>query len=125
MRFILHPLILSCISGLLLGLSWYPETFYFIFIGLVPLLYAYGLPTEHANLKGFSSWIFNYLGFLIWNVVSTWWVAYASFAGALMAFILNSLFMTLVFRYSMQGLKRNSKSFQGLGLLIFWSGWEY
>ena len=42
-----------------------------------------------------------------------------------MAFILNSLFMTLVFRYSMQGLKRNSKSFQGLGLLIFWSGWEY
>ena len=62
-------------------------------IGFVPLLM---LEDRIARgEKGKLFWL-SFLAFLIWNVVTTWWVWNATPAATL-AWILNALFMTIVF----------------------------
>lgn len=64
-----------------------------IFIGFVPLLLVEGRVAQGE--KGRVFWL-SFLTFLIWNVATTWWVWNATPAATL-AWILNALFMAIVF----------------------------
>lgn len=86
------------LSSLLLVIS-FPFTGSFtplVFIGFVPLLL---LRKHHleAEQKTWKLGLWNYLSFLLWNLGTTWWVANASIDGAIFAFTINALLMTLVF----------------------------
>lgn len=119
-------LFLSLLSGILLSLAWYWHLTIFIFFGFVPLLviedriYASGFLKPNISLLGYA-----YIAFLAWNLLVTWWVVYASFGGACMAYIFNSLFMALVFLlYST--VKKLTGPFASPFLLIpFWLAWEH
>ena len=63
------------------------------FIGLVPLLLLEGRIANGE--KGKLFWL-TFLCFFIWNTATTWWVWNATPA-AILAWILNALFMTIVF----------------------------
>ena len=63
------------------------------FIGLVPLLLLEDRIAQGE--KGCLFWL-SFLAFLVWNVATTWWVWNASPA-AVAAWVLNALFMTIVF----------------------------
>lgn len=67
-----------------------------VFIGLIPLLL---LRAEllQQNKKPIVLSFWSYLTFLFWNIGSTWWVANASMSGAILAFTVNALLMTIVF----------------------------
>ena len=96
----LQLIFLSLLSGLLLGCSWYFNLSFFIFVGFVPLLFIEDYFSSNKSLIKRSSlklWALSYLSFLTWNLIVTWWVVNASFGGALMAFIANSLLMSWVF----------------------------
>ena len=84
-------------SGLLLAFAW-PEIgwSYLIFCAWIPLL----LIAEHflGNTNGKSALyvlLLSYFSFIIWNVGATWWIVNASFEGAILAFLANSLLMAV------------------------------
>lgn len=118
--------LLSVVSGLLLVLSFpYTGSLYFLsFVALVPLLIV-----EHAiykaRLKSGKVFLHAFITFLIYNVGTTWWIWYSTSIGAMMAFVANSLLMTLVF-YFYHLTKRNLSRNRGfVCLFIYWIGFEY
>ena len=90
----IRNLFLALISGGLLTAAWPTWGIApLIFIGFVPLLLLEGriAQGEKGRLFGLS-----FLTFLVWNTATTWWVWNATPAATL-AWILNALFMAIVF----------------------------
>lgn len=87
-------IILALLTGGLLSAAWPTWGIApLIFIGLVPLLLVEDRIAQGGNGKLF--WL-SFLAFLIWNVITTWWVWNATPA-AIAAWVLNALFMSIVF----------------------------
>lgn len=119
-----HYLWLSVISGILLSLSFTSLGFLLIFIAFVPLF----LVVHRffiGQLKGMS-FIFSVLiTFLIWNMLSTWWIALASPGGALMAITTNALLMCMVFVLPFMMQKKISSHLNVWWLIPFWLSFEF
>lgn len=118
---------LALASGLLLGASWFPPFTCLIFVAWVPLLaleerfaQARGIRRRKLKLTGLS-----FLTFFIWNIADTWWVTYASFGGACLAFIGNSLLMCAVFMIFHNTRVRIHKTWAPWLLIPLWLAWEY
>lgn len=87
-------IILSLLFGVLLGLSWPTAGFTpLIFVALVPFLWLIEL-TKNDGFWRFTARVF--LGFLVWNVITTWWLWNATIFGMFFAIVVNSLLMTTV-----------------------------
>ena len=87
-------LLLAVGSGLLLSSAWPTWGFApLAFIGLVPLLWLEDRVAQGENGRFF--WPV-YFGFLVWNIITTWWIWNATPA-ATAAWLLNALFMAIVF----------------------------
>ena len=87
-------IIMAMFSGLLLSAAWPTWGIAALsFVGFVPLLLI-----EDRISRGESGKLFwlSFLTFIVWNVATTWWVWNATPAATL-AWILNALFMTIVF----------------------------
>jgi apolipoprotein N-acyltransferase len=123
----LPNLVLALLSALLLSASWFSPFTFLIFFAWLPLLLIEdkisALPSSgrtRLKLTGLS-----YLTFFVWNICVTWWVYYASFGGAALAFICNSLLMCTVFMI-WHNLKRRINKPWAVWLLIpLWLGFEY
>lgn len=89
-----YKIFLAILFGLLMGVSWPTGGFTpLLFVGFVPLLWLFDT-TKSENKTNFF-WRF-YLGFLIWNITTTWWLWNATVFGMFFAILVNSLLMTLV-----------------------------
>ncbi len=118
--------LLSTLSGLLLVLA-FPYTgslFFLSFVALVPLLLVEDVISRNKYRSGKVFW-HAYLTFFIYNAGSTWWIWYASEAGAFLAFFLNSLIMAFVFM-----AYHYTKKFVGhkegyLSLIFYWVAFEF
>ena len=90
-------LFLSVSSGLLLSFSW-PEIGFFplSFFAFLPLLFI-EKEIDKYNHSNWRLFVLCFISFLIFNVATTYWVAYATFYGGLLAFIFNALLMSLCF----------------------------
>ncbi len=69
---------------------------------------------------------FAYLTFVVWNTLTTWWIWNSTDFGAIMAILLNSLFMTMVFwlfHLTKVKLYQNCKGF--FILIFYWMAWEW
>ena len=95
-----YRLFLCLLGPVLLWLCWPPLPLIpLVFIGFVPLL---ALENHIANQGGqhptktryMRLFLWGYLYFLLWNLLDTWWIKNASLWGGVMAFVLNSLFMS-------------------------------
>ncbi len=118
----------ATISGLLLGFGFpiSPLT-PLMFIGFVPLLM---IEKEIAESRAApSKWeVFKYTyhAFVVWNIISTFWVANAaSFAASFIAIWLNSFFMTIPFVLFHQTRKIMPRNFMYIGFIVNWLAWEY
>jgi apolipoprotein N-acyltransferase len=118
---------LSLLSGLLFAVSWPAAGIpMLIFVAFVPLL----IVEDHifSNKDKFGRYtvlLYAWLTFAVFNILTTWWIVFASLPGVLMAVILNSLFMALAF-FMMHVSRRVLPGKQGvLSLLIFWMTFEY
>ena len=123
-----HLILLSLLSGAILSLGW-PERGFpgLLFIGLVPLLLVedqmFRFPEKFVK---FSALFYAYPGFLLWNLLTTWWIVNSTFVGALMAIVLNSLFMAIVFQaFHYTRKKLNSEPAGYAALLSYWIAFEY
>jgi apolipoprotein N-acyltransferase len=123
MRPRIHPLFYCLLSAVILSGSWYWNLAICAFAGFAPLL----VLEEYCRRSGRTRMLFLYvyLSFLLWNIGVTWWIVYASFGGALMAFIFNALFMALVFLFYSR-VRSAFPAPRGAWLIIpIWLCWEH
>lgn len=113
---------LSLLSAGLMSIPYLiPHLGVFSLFGLVPLLAA----DRIASISGVRRfWHYHYLCFLVWNVLTTFWVCNATVWGGIFASVANAFQMSLIF-----GLFRLSKkTFKGALPYIFlaaaWIAWE-
>jgi apolipoprotein N-acyltransferase len=87
---------LASLSGLLLGLG-FPGLLpvpWLMFVGWLPML-ALAQASRQAARPLRDFWPYAWLGLMLWNILSTYWVANAALAAGLFAIIVNSLLMLL------------------------------
>jgi len=123
-----HLLALSILSGIILTIAW-PEHGFpgLLFIGIVPLLFIEDyIYRNRERFVKFSLLFYVYPAFFTWNLLTTWWIYNSTFMGALMAVVLNSLFLAIVFQVFSWAKKQLSNKLAGyLALISFWIAFEY
>ena len=115
-------ILLAILSGGLLTAAWPTWGIApLVFIGFVPLLLLEDR-IAHGE-KGKLFWL-SFLTFLIWNVATTWWVWNATPA-AIAAWVLNALFMAIVFNvFHLTKKKVFNKPWGNFILIPYWMAFE-
>ncbi|MFT4667016.1 MAG: apolipoprotein N-acyltransferase [Polaribacter sp.] len=130
-RFSKHPnnmkrYLLSALTGVLLWLG-------FPMIPLTPVLFIAFIPlllVEHdisKSREGASKWEvfkYSYFSFVLWNILTTYWVANTAFSAALLAFLVNSLFMCIPF-VAFHQVKKVVPKLGWMAFVAFWITFEY
>jgi len=94
------------------------------FIAWIPLLLVEANISQQ-NYKSRKVLVHAYLTFFIYNIGTTWWVWNASPGGSVLAFLLNSLLMAVVF-YGFHLTKKYVGNKEGyISLLLYWIAFEY
>jgi len=124
----IHLFLLSILSGILLSIAW-PERGFpgLLFIGLVPMLFIEDHVSKNPGcFIKFSVLLISYPGFLVWNILTTWWIVNSTLMGAVLANLLNALFMSIVFQvfhWSKKQLRFRFISY--VSFICFWIALEY
>ena len=118
-------LFLAILSGSLLAASWvtYGVT-PLIFIAFVPLLLADSHIRSHYKHTKRKIFILSYIAFLIWNIVSTWWIWNSTHVGAVLAISINSLLMSLTFLLYHLVAKHSTQKLSLIFLVAIWLSFE-
>ncbi len=122
----INRILLSFLSGVLLSLAWLGFPGWTLFIAFVPLLFLDNFFVEHKlEYRSVLFWGHAFLAFLIWNVITTWWIMNATIIGAALAIIANSFVMSLVW-WLAHSARRNFKSNLGyISIIVIWISFEY
>jgi apolipoprotein N-acyltransferase len=116
---------LSLFSGLLFVPAWYQwGSGIFLFIAFIPLLFAEA-DLVRTGKRSREFFLLPFLTFFVWNVLTTWWIKNASFAGLITALIVNSAFMTIPFWLFSLTHRKLGNSFGYFSLLFYWVAFEY
>lgn len=119
-------ILLSVLSGVLLSLAWLGFPGWILFFALLPLLYLDKFFVD--NKKGFpgvSFWGHAFLAFFIWNILTTWWIAHATVAGAIMAIVTNTFLMSLTWWLAHAARRKFKANLGYIALTVFWISFEY
>lgn len=116
-----YSLLLGLLSGALLWAAWpvSPCT-PLIFIGFIPLLV---LAERAISTRLF--FISSYLGLLVWNIGTTWWIWNATAAGAVAAWLANSLLMSIPWILYWISKNKMPRAGRYVLLMVCWMGFEY
>jgi apolipoprotein N-acyltransferase len=115
-------LLVICSSVLLSIPFLYPHLGLVSLVGFVPLFAAEKIATE--NNKRFFG-IYYYIGFLLWNLFTTYWIYNATMPGMIAAVMLNALQMAVIFRL-FRWFKTLTKGFLPyIFFIITWIAWEH
>ncbi len=120
--------LLSSLTGILLYLGMPVKGFpVILFFAFVPLLFVENYLYKNKNkYNKFSIFTYSFVAFLIWNVLTTWWIYNSTAFGAVMAFIFNSLFMAVVFTiYHISRRNLNNNKYSQFILIFYWISFEY
>ena len=102
----------------MLGISWPTYGFYFlIFIAFTPLIH---LIQSNKAENSFKLTFFSFVTFMVWNIITTHWLYYATLTGMLFAIIVNSLLMSSIVLVSISIWKKLSYK---LSIIFFISLW--
>ena len=122
-----YLILLSILGGVILSLGWPVNGFPgLLFLGFIPFLFIEDhIRKNRMKFGRVSVFLYTYPGFFTWNILTTWWIWNSSMVGAILAFILNTMFMSLVFHAYHISRKQLSHG-QGFFILVFyWITFEY
>ena len=106
----------------LMSLPWLvPHCGWTALFGLLPLLIMERLATQQ---KTRHFWWWHYGTFVLWNAVTTWWVAGATVGGAIFAILANSLQMSALFGTFRWVKRRSGGVLPYIFLAAAWIAWE-
>ncbi len=119
-------LLLAMLSGVLLFAGWPPKyMFPFLFVGLVPLFYAlHHMESNQAKAQKYFIW-YVYFGLLVWNILTTWWVGYASVGGAIAMLLANTALMIIPFSAYVYTKRVIGENKALLAFVLYWLAFEY
>jgi len=121
-----HLLLISLLGGLLFSLSWPLRGFPFIsFIALIPFLFISDYIVLNKGFSRAAGFVYSYPGFMIWNLLTTWWIYISTEVGFVLAIGLNSAFMALIVGLycAVRRVYKGKKLY--LALIFFWISFEY
>jgi apolipoprotein N-acyltransferase len=123
----IQPAFLSVASGILLSIPWiFPTLGWTLFFAFVPLLLADNQHIwQNESGKRISSFCLGFIAFLIWNVLSSWWIAYVSLTGMLFVASLNALLMSSVWWCKNRVHQMLGATSGYFALIIFWIAFEF
>lgn len=114
---------LSLLSSILLSIPYIiPHTGLVALFALVPLFLAEQL-AHNSGRKHFFH--IAYTSFLVWNLITTYWVWFATPGGAAAAFILNTLQMAILFTLFRWMRKFTNGFLPYIFFCIIWLAWEH
>ncbi len=122
-----HLLLLSLLSALLLSFGWVSVGVApLLFVALVPLFLIEDYVTNHRKEFGrFTVFGLSFLAFLLWNIITTYWVWYAT-PMAVLAFTINSGLQAWVFHLYHYSRKAITNGHRALGILAaYWLAYEF
>jgi len=119
--------ILSIASGLLFALAWPPLPVVFsIFIAFVPLLFVEDYISKNNFKKpGWTLFLHGMIAFIIFNLLTTWWVKNSTVGGAAMMTVLNSVFMCIPLLLYRSVKKKTRANYAFISLIAFWIAFEF
>jgi apolipoprotein N-acyltransferase len=124
-RMIHNRWFLAALGGLIPAAAWPPsQAFFLLFIAFLPLFlleeqhYRRGDQPLHYFFQVFFS-------MLLWNVLTTFWIWNASPAGAVMAFLINGLVLTLPWMAFHATRKALGDTWAYPGFFAYWLSIEY
>ncbi|HEX7584840.1 MAG TPA: hypothetical protein VF373_09150, partial [Prolixibacteraceae bacterium] len=118
--------LLSAISGILLSLPWLFQSLgWVLFFSFVPLLIVEDQLSRQKNQRSSSFFIHAFVAFLIWNVLSTWWIAYVSFSGMMFITLLNAGLMAGIWWLMHIVRKKFAVRTGYFSLVVFWLCMEF
>ena len=121
-------LALSVLTGLILSFTWYVHgAVLIIMLAFVPLFWLSDISLQEGKRNAFGrGFVLFYPAFFVFNLITTYWIAYCTVPGAAAAVILNALLQTLTFSAWHACRKQVKNRFLQLLLLIsFWISFEY
>ncbi len=115
---------LSTLSGLLLAIG-FPDPVVFpiaLFVGFVPLL----MVEQQLREKGQGWLVFRYAynAFVVWNILSTYWVVNSALAAGLLAITANAALMCIPFMLFYH-TRKAMPQVSYLAFMAFWIAFEY
>lgn len=115
--------LLSLISSVLMSVPFlFPHCGLVSLFAFVPLFMAEDIVRREG--KKHFIWVV-YTSFLVWNLLTTFWVYFATVPGAIAAFLLNSLQMTIIFGLFRWSRKTLSGYLPYLFFCFAWVAWEH
>ncbi len=122
-----HPLSWSTLSGLVLGLGFPGDLgfTFLMFVGFVPLFRMEQLIAQGSE-RPQRSRVFNYSfhAFVLWNILSTYWLSNASLSAGIFTILANSALMALTVVLLHQSRKIIPR-FNFLPFVAYWLLFEY
>jgi len=115
------------LTAVLLWAAWPAAGFApLLFIAFIPLLLAEKKICEQKKAgKRVRLFGYSYLAFVLFNLLTTWWVWFASPFGMMGAVLANALLMSFVFQVFHWTKLNTGKIFGSLSLLIYWGAFEH
>lgn len=96
-----------------------------IFFAFLPLLFlTHKIHATSMRRKHLSLFVYSYISFLTWNILTTYWLYYSTLFGAVFAIGCNSVFFALIFTAYGWALDRLPKHSAALFLISFWMAFE-
>lgn len=119
----LKPLIPVTAFALLLGLPYLvPHIGFLSLTAFVPLFLMADTFVREGRRHTF---LLYYTAFLLFNILTTWWIWNVSEVGAVAAIILNALQMAAIFTLSVRAGKAIGRVPSLLFFAVFWTAWEH
>lgn len=126
-RSIRWPLLgLSTLSGVLLGLGFpgYLPWPLLMFVGFVPLLLVEErIAADASRPRGWSTFRHAYHAFILWNIISTYWVTNTALVAGLAAIMANSLLFCIPFML-FHATRRATPKLGYAALAAYWMAFE-
>lgn len=122
----MRNLFLALLSGVLLALAWptYGLSIVIFFAFFPLLLLTHEIQKTTDQKKYLKIFVYSYVSFLTWNILTTYWLYYATLFGAIFAIGCNSIFFAIVFTAYGWSLGRLPKHSAALFLISFWMAFE-
>lgn len=117
----------SVFSGILLSLAWTSWcSGLVLLIAIIPLLFVEGYFYRHREkFKSKVFFLYLSLSFIIWNVLSIFWIYNATIAGAIIAILLNTSLFSLVLWLFHITHRRLGHKLGYFSLVIYWIAFEH
>ncbi|MBU6323879.1 MAG: apolipoprotein N-acyltransferase [Bacteroidetes bacterium] len=122
MKILNNPFVLGLFSGLLLFLGWPSLSLpLLLFVAFVPLLFA----EEKTQGRHTRFFFVVFSSMMLWNLLCTYWVWYASPGGCIAMLLVNTMLMSFVWMSFRMTRRFLGKRVALIALPVFWLGFEY